>query len=68
MDHYQLRFKTIPDENKEELARTIVGMFPYVLDSLCCAGEDADIRNAIKDCFETLEKVEKVLTELGMQE
>lgn len=40
MDHYQKRFKTIPDANKEELARTVVGMFPFVLDSLYRTGDE----------------------------
>lgn len=97
MDHYQLRFKTIPDEKREELARIVVGMFPYVLDCLYSTGdelsgvwhsciaplkkydhhvasdtedptaEDAEIRNTIKHCFETITRIEEVLGELGMR-
>lgn len=39
MNHYQMRFKTIPDENREKLVRAVVGMFPNVLDCLQRTGE-----------------------------
>lgn len=97
MDRYQLRFKTIPDEKREELARTVVGMFPCVLDCLYSTGDelsetwfkyvaplkkdghhvdsetedptayDAGIRDTIKHCFETIERIEAFLGELGMR-
>lgn len=97
MDHYQKRFKTIPDEKREELARTVVGMFPYVLDCLYSTGDelsetwlkyiaplkkcghhvdsetedpsayDAETRDTIKHCFETIRRIETVLGELGMR-